>query len=82
LEKAIDLADRILPAFDTPSGLPLSQINLRERKGTDDPNVPGLVSTAEASTLQLELKYLSYLTDNDDYWDKAEGVRVCVPAIV
>ncbi|KAF9481228.1 glycoside hydrolase family 47 protein [Pholiota conissans] len=74
LEKAIDLADRILPAFDTPSGLPRSQINLQDRTGIDDPNVPGLVSTAEASTLQLELKYLSFLTDNDEYWEKAEKV--------
>ena len=26
---ATDLADRLMPAFDTPSGLPLSWVNLR-----------------------------------------------------
>ncbi|KAF8168509.1 glycoside hydrolase [Crassisporium funariophilum] len=74
LEKATELADRMLPVFDTPSGLPLSMVNLARRKGVDDPNTPGLVSTAEASTLQLEFRYLSFLTDNENYWDKAEGV--------
>ncbi|KAF8972460.1 glycoside hydrolase family 47 protein [Flammula alnicola] len=80
LEKATELADRMLPVFDTPSGLPLSMINLKQRKGVDDPSYPGLISTAEASTLQLELRYLSYLTDNDDYWDKAEQVMRVIKA--
>lgn len=75
LERATELADRILPVFETPSGLPLSMINLGLRKGVDDPNHAGLVSTAEAATLQLELRYLSHLTDNEEYWEKAEGVH-------
>ena len=74
LERAKDLADRILPTFDTPSGLALSQVNLAQRKGIQDPDWPGLISTAEAATLQLEFKYLAYLTDEDIYWEKAERV--------
>lgn len=74
LERAVDLADRILPTFDTPSGLPLSMINLAQRKGVSDTANNNLVSTAEISTLQLEFKYLSFLTDNDEYWEKAEKV--------
>ncbi|KAI0673906.1 glycoside hydrolase [Trametes maxima] len=74
LEKSIDLADRIMPAFETPSGLPLSHINLAQRKGYATPDNKGLVSTAEVSTLQLEFRYLSYLTENDVYWDAAEKV--------
>jgi mannosyl-oligosaccharide alpha-1,2-mannosidase len=65
----------MLPVFDTPSGLPYSQVNLAKRVGVADPDNRGLVSTAEASTLQLEFRYLGYLTDNSDYWDKAEHVR-------
>ncbi|KAH9487353.1 Mannosyl-oligosaccharide 1,2-alpha-mannosidase [Psilocybe cubensis] len=80
LEKAKDLADRMMPAFETPSGLPYSMVNLKLRKGVDDPNYPYLVSTAEASTLQLELRYLSFLTDDDTYWDKAEGVMKVIKA--
>lgn len=79
LERAIELADRILPVFDTPSGLPRTMINLGRRQGSDDPDAAGLVSTAEASTLQLEFRYLSYLTDNDEYWDRAEGVCCTFP---
>lgn len=75
LDLATELADRMLPVFDTPSGLPLSMVNLGKRVGVADPDNRGLVSTAEASTLQLEFRYLGYLTDNLDYWDKAENVR-------
>ncbi|KAJ7611556.1 glycoside hydrolase [Mycena polygramma] len=74
LDRAIDLADRLLPVFDTPSGLPTSQVNLAHRLGVADPDNRCLVSTAEASTLQLEFRYLGFLTDNFDYWDKAENV--------
>ncbi|KIP02174.1 glycoside hydrolase family 47 protein [Phlebiopsis gigantea 11061_1 CR5-6] len=74
LEKAVDLGDRILPAFNTPSGLPTSMINLGKREGVMNPDTPDLVSTAEAATLQLELRYLSWLTDNEEYWEKAEKV--------
>jgi mannosyl-oligosaccharide alpha-1,2-mannosidase len=74
LAKAVDLANRILPAFDTPSGLPQPMINLSAGKGIPNDELPGLVSTAEVSTLQLEFRYLSYLTGNDIYWRKVENV--------
>ncbi|EIW87221.1 glycoside hydrolase family 47 protein [Coniophora puteana RWD-64-598 SS2] len=74
LEKARDLGDRMLPVFDTQTGLPLSKINLAQRKGVEDRDNRGLVSTAEAATLQLEFRYLSHLTDEDVYWEKAEKV--------
>lgn len=74
LEKAQDLGSRILPVFDTPSGLPLSSVNLQRQEGVPDRDNNGLVSTAEAATLQLEFRYLSYLTGEDTYWEKAEEV--------
>ncbi|OBZ68634.1 Mannosyl-oligosaccharide 1,2-alpha-mannosidase [Grifola frondosa] len=75
LERAKDLADRIMPTFDTPSGLPLSLVNLAKREGVPDKDNRGLVSTAEVSTLQLEFKYLSHLIDDESYWEKAETVE-------
>ncbi|OCB89004.1 glycoside hydrolase [Sanghuangporus baumii] len=78
LEKAVDLADRMLPAFDTPSGLPLSSVNLAKRVGIPDRDNNGWVSTAEVSTLQLELRYLSELTDDDTYWRAAEKVMYLI----
>ncbi|EDR15965.1 glycoside hydrolase family 47 protein, partial [Laccaria bicolor S238N-H82] len=74
LEKAVELADRILPVFDTPSGLPLPVINLATMEPSHMDDFPGLVSVAEAGTLQLEFRYLSHLTGNDVYWRKVEKV--------
>ena len=50
-------------------------INLHLREGVDDPNAPGLVSTVEATTLQLEFRYLSFLTGRNHYWEAVEWVR-------
>jgi mannosyl-oligosaccharide alpha-1,2-mannosidase len=77
LTKAIDLADRLLGAFQTPSGIPLSNINLGTREGVPDMGNQGVASLAEAASLQLELKYLSHLTGDYVYWKKAERVRSC-----
>lgn len=74
LTKAVDLADRILPAFDTPSGLPLSFVNLAQRVGIADADNRGWTSVAEAATVQLEMKWLSELTGDPVYWQKAERV--------
>ena len=65
----------MLPVFDTPSGLPRTMVNLKLRRGIPDENYPALVSTAEAATLQLEFRYLGWLTDNEEFWEKAERVR-------
>jgi uncharacterized protein YyaL (SSP411 family) len=74
LERARDLANRMLPVFDTPSGLPYPMVNLQRKEGVWTQDLRGYISTAEASTLQLEFRYLSELTDDDVYWKKAEQV--------
>ncbi|ORY35384.1 glycoside hydrolase [Naematelia encephala] len=78
LDLAVDLADRLVGAFDTPSGIPLSNINLAQRKGIPDRGNRGIASLAEAASLQLEMKYLSYLTGDLTYWKKAERVTEIV----
>jgi len=74
LQKAVDLGDRLLGAFNSPMELPYPNVNLANSEGflTDDNH--GLLSIAEVGTLQLEFKYLSHLTDDDKYWDAAERV--------
>jgi mannosyl-oligosaccharide alpha-1,2-mannosidase len=74
LDRAKDLADRMLPVFDTPSELPLPMVNLGLRRGVPSPDSPDFVSISEISTLQLEFRFLSWLTDENDYWDKTEKV--------
>lgn len=80
LEKAIDLADRIMPAFETDTGIPMTLVNLGLKQGVRDTNHKGWVSTAEVSTLQLEFKYLSHLTGNQKYWDAVEKVMEVIRA--
>jgi len=77
LDKAIDLADRIMPIFETPSGIPVSFVDLKERVGRPDKDNNGWSSLSEVATLQLELKYLSHLTDDYTYWRAAEKVSRC-----
>ncbi|EPS35755.1 hypothetical protein H072_10735 [Dactylellina haptotyla CBS 200.50] len=74
LEKAGDLADRLLGAYNSPSGIPWASINLKTSKGVESHADGGASSTAEAATLQLEMKYMSKLMGEQVYWQRAEKV--------
>ena len=74
IEKATDLATRLLGAFESESGVPYASVNLKTRQGIPSHADDGASSTAEAASLQLELKYLAYLTGEANYWEKAEKV--------
>lgn len=74
LEKAKDLADRLIPAFESQSGVPYASVNLGKYEGLPSHDDGGASSTAEAATLQLEFKYLAKLTGEKMFWDKAEKV--------
>jgi hypothetical protein len=73
MAKATDLAERLLSAYDSPSGIPYASVHLAKKVGLPSHD-GGASSMAEAATLQLEMKYLSYLTHNETYWRKAEKV--------
>lgn len=69
LDLAVDLAERLLPAFDTPTGLPLSWVNLR--RGV----IPGdtrSTCVACAGTLLLEFASLSQATGDPKYYALAK----------
>jgi len=74
LEKATDLGNRILGAFDSPTGIPYASVNLKTGKGVKNHVDNGASSTAEVSTLQLEFKYLAKLTGESLYWEKVEQI--------
>lgn len=78
LEKAKNLADRLVAAFGSPSGVPWASVNLAKYEGLPSHDDGGASSTAEATTLQLEFKYLAKLTGEKDFWDKAEKVMQIV----
>ena len=74
LDKAVDLADRLLGAFNSHTGIPYASVNLKNKVGQPSYSDGGASTTSEVSTLQLELKYLAKLTGETVYWEKAEGV--------
>ncbi|EGC42817.1 mannosyl-oligosaccharide 1,2-alpha-mannosidase [Histoplasma capsulatum var. duboisii H88] len=80
IEKATGLADRLLGAFESPSGVPYASINLNTSVGVESHMDFGASSTAEATTLQLEFKYLAKLTGEANYWEKVEKVMEVVEA--
>lgn len=77
LEKAGDLANRLTGAYASKSGVPYASINLKTQQGILSHADGGASSTAEATTLQLEMKYLAKLTGETSHWEVAEKVS-CV----
>ncbi len=73
LAKAKDLADRLLPAFDTPTGLPYRFINLRTgaRRGPE-------TNPAEVGTYIPEWGTLSRLTGDPRYRNAAKRALVAM----
>ncbi|MBA0588656.1 hypothetical protein Gorai_001751 [Gossypium raimondii] len=61
LDLAEDLARRLLPAFDTPTGIPFGSVNLKY--GVDE-HESKITSTAGGGTLTLEFGVLSRLTND------------------
>ncbi|KAK3940536.1 mannosyl-oligosaccharide alpha-1,2-mannosidase [Diplogelasinospora grovesii] len=74
MAKAVDLADRLLSAYTSQTGIPYASVHIGKKIGLPSHSDGGASSMAEAATVQLEMKYLSYLTGNETYWRKAEKV--------
>lgn len=73
LDKSRDLANRLLPAFDTPSGIPWGKINLRTGAPSEPRNSP-----AGAGTYMAEFGTLSRLTGDDRYVRAAKRAMVAL----
>ena len=67
LRLADDLGARLLPTFDTPTGMPYMYVNLRTGKTREARSNP-----AEIGTLILEFGTLSRLTGKPVYFEKAK----------
>lgn len=74
IEKAVDLATRLLGAYESPSGIPYASVNLHSMRGIRSHADGGASSLAEATSVQLEMKYLAHLTGEKHYWEAAEKV--------
>nr|XP_060613211.1 endoplasmic reticulum mannosyl-oligosaccharide 1,2-alpha-mannosidase [Anolis sagrei ordinatus] len=77
LEKAKDIGSRLMPAFNTPSKIPFSDVNIG--RGTAHPPRWTSDSTvAEVTSIQLEFRELSRLTGEEKYQKAVDGVMAHV----
>ncbi len=71
LDLAEDLGNRLLPAFNSPTGMPYVNVNLKTGAVRDEQTNP-----AEVGTLLMEFGTLSKLTGKPVYYDKAKHALV------
>lgn len=74
LDKAKDLANRLLPAWNTSTGIPLTTINLATGHAHNPGWTGGSSILADLGTEQVELIGLSQRTGNPVYMETAEKV--------
>ncbi|ORX50997.1 glycoside hydrolase [Hesseltinella vesiculosa] len=74
VEKTVELVDRLLPAFDTPTGIPYQYINFKSGRGVKSGFPEGASCLAEIGTVQLEFTRLSQITGNWTYHDTGNKV--------
>jgi mannosyl-oligosaccharide alpha-1,2-mannosidase len=75
-EKAQYVADKLLPAFQTPTGIPYALINFRSGSSKNYGWASGGSSIlSEFGTLHLEFAYLSDITGNSVYRDRVMNIR-------
>lgn len=67
LDLAIDIADRLLPAYITVTGLPLARINLHDGIDNIDPKLYQENNIAAIMSPIFEFTILSYLTKDEKY---------------
>ncbi|MEZ5344477.1 MAG: glycoside hydrolase family 47 protein [Pyrinomonadaceae bacterium] len=71
LDLAEDLGTRLLPVFDSPTGLPYKYVNLRTGKTKGEISNP-----AETGTLLIEFGTLAKLTNKPVFYEKAKRALV------
>jgi mannosyl-oligosaccharide alpha-1,2-mannosidase len=72
LEKALMIADALIVAFDTTTGIPKSSVNLVTGHASNPSWLGSSTSLSEAGTIQLEWQTLSRASGNTKYAEKAD----------
>lgn len=80
LKKAIDFGDKLLPAFDSPTGIPYHSVNLKTgaTSGNNGEGPGNIVNTAQAATYLLEFGILSYYSQKSKYYQAAKKATLAV----
>ncbi|KAJ1949296.1 hypothetical protein FBU59_001205 [Linderina macrospora] len=74
LKQATSLADNMLEAFDTPTGIPWQMWDVQTSKGSSENGPSTYNNLAEVGTYQLEFFRLSQLTHDPSYHKAAQRV--------
>lgn len=81
-DKAVHIADKMLPAFKTPTGIPNALINVYNGDSKNYAWASGSSSIlSELGTLHLEFAYLSDVTGNPIYREKVDKIRAVISNI-
>ena len=79
--KAVEIADALLPAFNTPTGIPFSFVNVRTGVGRNWMR-DGTSILSDMGSLHMELAYLSDITGNPVYRQKAISSKFAAVGIL
>lgn len=74
-DKAQYVADKLLPAFFTKTGIPKSMINFKTGASAAYPWTGGQSILSEFGTLHLEFAYLSDVTGEPRYKERVQKIR-------
>jgi len=81
-QKAAHICDKLLPAFDTPTGIPYALVNMRGGSAKNFGWASGGSSIlSEFGTLHMEFAYLSDITGNSVYREKVEKIREVISQV-
>lgn len=75
LNKAVHIADKLMPAFNVPSGVPYSNVNLRTGFARNHDWAFSAAILSEFGSMHLEFVYLSQVTGDPKYRDAAYKIR-------
>ena len=78
LTLATDLGERLLPAFNTPTGIPYAWVNLQSGVEAGETREQ---CTAGVGTLLMEFGLLSYLTRNESFFARADRALTALLAM-
>ena len=73
LKKAVDFADRMMPAFNTGTGIPKFWVNLKTGVAKGD-----TVNVAEAASYTFEMGILSYYTKDPKYYQAGKKATLAI----
>lgn len=71
-EKAEDIGMRLIRAFDSPSGIPYFQVNLKTGEAANEDWSKRETQISAAGSLQLEFRELARITNNKTYSEKPD----------